>query len=269
LKLSCTFFQLIEIAGTGRGGRPRLAAIHCQPGRPVLGFPLRLFREMMNGMVPTLVHSRAKGWRVVLVVAGLAATAACDATIGDPALQSNVTPPDAAPAADASSTSRPDAAAPVDAAAPTDAAPADAAPPPPDAQPCDDGDLQTFDPGSGHCYMLFQTADDWTSSQGLCSIVGAHLATIKDEDENTLVHELAAGEVDVWLGGTDQEVEDDWHWITGEPMNFEGWRLDPLEPNNGNGNGPENCMIMEADSATGTWDDRDCAKTFPYVCERD
>jgi hypothetical protein len=146
--------------------------------------------------------------------------------------------------------------------------------PPPDAQPCVEGDVQIE--GGGSCYMLFLTRSTWDTARLACQALGGHLATAASQAENDLFSSIApsvagSGDEDVWIGGTDQAVEGTWVWDNGEPMTFEGWRLDPLEPNDG-GDGPggakiENCMIIEGDRG-GTWDDRDCPTLYPYMCER-
>lgn len=154
---------------------------------------------------------------------------------------------------------------PVDSPRP-DAAPIDA--PPPDAEPaplCEGGDRSLSDPLTGNCYTLFLDERSWDDAQAACEQAGGNLATINSAEENTVVASFSSGLVDLWLGGTDAEEEDNFVWVTGEPLGFEGWRSG--EPNDGDDNG-EDCMVMEADN-DGTWDDRDCQKTFPYICERD
>ena len=50
-------------------------------------------------------------------------------------------------------------------------------------------------------------------------------------------------------------------------MTYTSWRAG--EPNDGGVDGtPEDCAVMEADTATGTWDDRPCGNAYPFFCER-
>lgn len=194
---------------------------------------------------------RAQPW---IAVAGLV-LAACGSTIGDPAGGD----PDGGGVS-------PDAATP--APLPADAAPA------PDAQPCVEGDAQTTDPLTGSCYMLFLTKSTWDTARNNCQTLGGHLVTAADQAENDRFAAIAPTDPattnqDVWIGATDAALEGDWQWHNGEAMVFEGWRLDPPEPNNGGADGPvEHCAIIEGDNG-GTWDDRPCTSLFVYMCERD
>lgn len=155
-----------------------------------------------------------------------------------------------------------------------DGAPADAAgtPPvdaavipdaPPDAAPaCVEGDIQTVDPGTGHCYLGFASSVGWDTANAACMNIGAHLATIFDSGENAFVHNFIGTNAEVWLGATDNDVEGDFVWVTGERLadTFEHWNGG--EPNNSGG---ENCLEMRTD---GLWNDLSCSDGLFYVCER-
>lgn len=165
---------------------------------------------------------------------------------------------DAAPA--------PDGATPLpDAAPPDGATPLPDAAPPPDAAPCVEGDVNVVDPDTGHCYLYVANRVTWEVALGACGTFGptAHLAVSTSPQENAVIASILAGVDDVWLGGNDREVENQWVWITGEPMVYQGWRAG--EPNDANG---EDCMIMELDNG-GTWDDRACGNSYGYICERE
>jgi hypothetical protein len=168
-------------------------------------------------------------------------------------------PPDAAlPPPDAPVAPPPDA--PV---APPDAA----LPPPPDANVCEGGVSQTQDPETGHCYALFTSATTWAGARTACQAWGGDLAKLTSAPEAALASSLVTGNViDAWLGGTDAQQEMTWRWFDGTLVTFANWRMG--EPNDGGGqSGPEDCMIIELDMG-GTWDDRPCGSTYPYVCER-
>ena len=208
------------------------------------------------------VCQRVTGMRAATVVANVAGLlaaatlliAGCNADIGDSAAS------DAAPAAaDASAVSPLDAAPVVD---PPDAAPA-----------CTAGDAQIQD-GAGICYMYFGTALTHDAAETACAQLGAHLAVITSQAENLFFSAIAPSAVDsdIWIGGSDAVTEGSWLWIDGETWGYTHWRTG--EPNNGGASGiPENCNVIEGDHNIANegcqWDDRDCSRLYPYICERD
>jgi hypothetical protein len=179
---------------------------------------------------------------------------ACSSTIGGDAIEVQ---PDAGAAVE-----QPDA-------QPEDVAPTpDAAPP--QVAPCVEGDTQSSD-DDGNCFLLFNTPETWDSAKASCEAIGATLVVIdtvaKQELMAVLSQSFPAGEPDLWIGATDVVEETKYVWVNGEDMVLANWRTGM--PNNNGGNGtPENCAVLEADTATRGWDDRPCALDFPYLCER-
>lgn len=145
----------------------------------------------------------------------------------------------------------------------------DAAPAPPDARPCTGGDARAIDPATGTCYVYLSTTLTWSGAGSACEALGGHLATPTSSGENALVATLPTDVVDlpdVWLGASDSAIEMTWQWVTAEPFVFDNWR--DGEPNDGaDDTVAEDCMVLEADTATATWDDRPCARLYPFLCE--
>lgn len=143
---------------------------------------------------------------------------------------------------------------------------ADAAPP--DALVCAGGDARATDPATGHCYIYVSTPGTWDAGVSACDALGGTLATATSASEVAILTGLPtmpATVPDVWLGGTDLATEGTWLWVTPEVMTYTNWRTG--EPNNGGTSGiPENCMVIESDTA-GTWDDRPCTRSYPALCE--
>jgi hypothetical protein len=158
---------------------------------------------------------------------------------------------------------------PVD-AQPIDAQPIDAQPidaQPIDAQPivCVGGDLQTVDPTSGHCYLLFLTPFDWPSARLSClgRSANSHLSVHETAAENAFVSAFTLGR-DVWIGANDMVSEGSWVWETGQDFSqtFVNWA--PGEPNS---DGNEDCCLLYGDSRSGWWNDEQCSTRRAYVCE--
>lgn len=150
---------------------------------------------------------------------------------------------------------------------------ADAALPPPDAPlPCSAGTTNVSGP-NGECYMLFAAPSTWIDAAAACIALGndTHLAHATSINEDAILIQLA-GAADAWLGARDLS-EGLWLWSDGSTVAYTNWGLN--EPNNGSGNGEEDCMIMRKVGTSsnpsynvGTWDDRPCDRLYNYICER-
>jgi len=89
---------------------------------------------------------------------------------------------------------------------------------------------------NGHSYQLYHMGISWHDAENKCEALGGHLVAITSSNENEAIIQWirTSGMKDwYWLGGTDEVVEGDWRWITGEPWSFTYW--DPIQPDNANG----------------------------------
>ena len=81
---------------------------------------------------------------------------------------------------------------------------------------CDEGwELFQF-----HCYFYIAEQFNWPSCITACHDVGTHVVTITSERENNFICDLRKNNGyngNVIVGGTDQNEEGSWEWITGEP----------------------------------------------------
>ena len=158
-----------------------------------------------------------------------------------------------------------------DASPPDSTGGSDAGPPDePDPEPCEGGVRNAVDPATGACYRFFDVPSPWALAVVSCASLGdgSHLASVTSTAEVEILQQIGGDAVDVWLGATDEPIEDTYVWITGEAFDFTNWRQG--EPNDGGPNSEvgEDCMIQEVDNG-GLWDDRRCFELFPYFCERD
>jgi hypothetical protein len=153
----------------------------------------------------------------------------------------------------------PDQALPIDApASPPDTLP-DAPP-----RPCTGGEANATDAG-GSCYVAFRTAavrKTRANAQAACVALDMQLAIVDTASENATVQSLIPG-LDAWLGATDAVTEGTFLWPDTTPLSFTNFRLG--EPNNGAGNGQEDCLVIEG-ARGGSWDDRPCGLVLAYVC---
>ena len=67
-----------------------------------------------------------------------------------------------------------------------------------------------------------------------------------------------------WIGLSDQDTEGSFIWANGNHALYTKWT--PGEPNNIHGN--QHCGIMSNNGwSAGRWDDTECSRQYPYICE--
>jgi len=121
-------------------------------------------------------------------------------------------------------------------------------------------------PSNGHRYVLINKQMTWYEAKKYAEKLGGHLATITSFEEQDWICQNFADRVRLptpsyvrfWLGGTDEEVEGEWKWVTGEEWDYTNWLQD--NPNNWNsrgGGGEENALEihLSPDNPSGSWND--------------
>ncbi|HEU0035972.1 MAG TPA: lectin-like protein [Kofleriaceae bacterium] len=127
-------------------------------------------------------------------------------------------------------------------------------------------------------YLFCGVADTQPRVRIVCENEGFTLAAIGDTAENAFIRttmDATHGNLDVFIGGSDQALEGTWLWPDGSGFwmgtsggaaiagSYTNW--DTFEPNNGSGT-DEDCLIM---LASGVWNDANCDPTMrAFVCER-
>ncbi|MEM9489537.1 MAG: C-type lectin domain-containing protein [Myxococcota bacterium] len=115
-------------------------------------------------------------------------------------------------------------------------------------------------PTGDHCYRVVTEAQTHDRAVARCAADGAYLAVIDSREENDFVGQLAGGSV--WLGYTDRDIEGAYTWVDGSDSLFEMWTGErPVHV-------ARDCVVLDSDSG-GTWEDRGCGETYPFVCEFD
>ncbi|WP_243138245.1 lectin-like protein [Heliorestis acidaminivorans] len=106
------------------------------------------------------------------------------------------------------------------------------------------------DPHRGKTYGLFDVNKNWYEANAFAQSLGGQLVTITSKQEQDLInHLLTYGKRQYyWMGASDEEVEGQWGWVTGEPFRYTNWA--PGEPNNYGG---ENYMALLR--TNGLWND--------------
>jgi Ca2+-binding RTX toxin-like protein len=80
---------------------------------------------------------------------------------------------------------------------------------------------------NGKLYLL-SNAGTWTQAQAQAVSLGGNLVTVNNEAENQFLVDTF-GEEQLWIGLTDQVVEEQFKWINGEAVTYTNWG--PDQPN--------------------------------------
>jgi len=110
---------------------------------------------------------------------------------------------------------------------------------------------------NGHSYYRSTGSMTWTDARQACINMGGHLVTIANAAENTFVFNTWPSG---WIGFTDEAVEGQWRWVTGEPVTYTNWNFG--EPNNSNNE--DYAQFVTG----GRWNDLPNV-SLPYVLEFD
>ena len=94
----------------------------------------------------------------------------------------------------------------------------------------------------------------WIEAKTDCESIGAHLAVITSDQENTFLDNRTG-----WIGLNDRDEEGKWVWVDGSVFNYTNWGSN--QPNNLS---YENCVSKDY---TGKWHDFGCHWRKSYICE--
>ncbi|XP_043093980.1 CD209 antigen-like protein C [Puntigrus tetrazona] len=147
-----------------------------------------------------------------------------------------------------------------------EATPAPQTTPSPTKNPCPN-DWEHF---NGSCYYVSEYRRSWSDSQAYCKRQGGHLAIILTAAEQTFIWNLLPRGYwnAYWFGISDENVEDDWHWVDGTKLVGGFW--EDGEPNN---HINEDCGYMIKTTvlsrvAIRSWYDAPCHMSLPWICEK-
>ncbi len=104
----------------------------------------------------------------------------------------------------------------------------------------------------------------WEAAQKTCLRDGGELAMLDTEAENSALFASIGAKIivtDLWIGLSDEAVEGQFRWISGDPLEVPLWRAG--EPND---IGNEDCATWAA--SDGRWNDLSCATPQASLCEK-
>ncbi|GMS99377.1 hypothetical protein PENTCL1PPCAC_21553 [Pristionchus entomophagus] len=118
----------------------------------------------------------------------------------------------------------------------------------------------------GECYQVGEAAETWQEAQMNCKLLGANLASIHNQQENSFVRRLAASKGalnGVFLGATTSGKGTDYGWVDGSTWDYENFHQGfPMA-------GFGDCVAMDTSLSAGQWMNMDCSSNLPVSCIRD
>jgi len=132
------------------------------------------------------------------------------------------------------------------------------------SEKCDDGWNEYA--ATGSCYKVLRNASEWSVAKASCQAEGAELSSIESSQEWNFVKDFLTqtgySADKVWLGGTDDNVEDTWKWTDGSQASFLDWHQEnPQQPNHDG-----DCL--QAGGNPPTMFDADCGGSFFALCKK-
>uniref|UniRef100_A0A1A8R1N5 C-type lectin domain-containing protein n=1 Tax=Nothobranchius rachovii TaxID=451742 RepID=A0A1A8R1N5_9TELE len=128
------------------------------------------------------------------------------------------------------------------------------------------------------CYYFSNITLSWKETRSFCEALGADLVKIDSrEEQEFLVAKVKNFEMDIilgsfWIGLTDSEVEGNWTWVDGSPLDsrMKFWLEE--EPNNAAGRSAsgEDCVaiVKRGVEDLNTWNDDTCSFAHKSICEK-
>ncbi|XP_056271893.1 uncharacterized protein LOC130194756 isoform X4 [Pseudoliparis swirei] len=118
-----------------------------------------------------------------------------------------------------------------------------------------------FDVRGPNTLVLITTTMTWTEAQNYCREHHTDLASVRNMEENQMVHNLVPDRSAVWIG----LFRVPWKWSDGSESSFRNWN--PLVPL-ALGGSSKKCVAADFSSA-GQWETLDCNVKSAFICYRD
>lgn len=112
-----------------------------------------------------------------------------------------------------------------------------------------------------NCFKVFDNFK-WASARRYCRDLGADLASIHSKSElNDLQSKIRESGDMYWIGLNDREIEENWVWSDGTPVDYTPWMDNRILNLNAN----EHCVVFR--QSDGSFDDWSCSNLLPFICK--
>ncbi|XP_072553634.1 C-type mannose receptor 2-like isoform X2 [Paramormyrops kingsleyae] len=120
------------------------------------------------------------------------------------------------------------------------------------APTCKDGINSTWN------FTLINQHMNWSSAQNYCRHSYTDLATVRNKEDNDLIHKMVTSGIQPWIG----LFNDTWEWSDLSNSSFRNWKIGQ------NDNQKNTCALAQV-TWPGTWDMTPCDEKHPFICYDD
>ncbi|XP_048826352.1 putative C-type lectin domain family 20 member A [Brienomyrus brachyistius] len=99
---------------------------------------------------------------------------------------------------------------------------------------------------------------NWSDAQSYCRYNYTDLATVRNQEDNDLIHTMVTNGTWVWIG----LFQDTWEWSDLSNSSFRNWK-------NGQNDYVNNACALAQVTWPGTWDVTPCVEQHPFICYDD
>ncbi|XP_072554113.1 secretory phospholipase A2 receptor-like [Paramormyrops kingsleyae] len=96
---------------------------------------------------------------------------------------------------------------------------------------------------------------NWFDAQSYCRHSYTDLATVRNKEDNDLIHTMFSKDTFVWIG----LFQDTWQWSDQSNSSFRNWKIGQ------NDNVGNTCALAQV-TCPGTWDMKPCDEKHPFIC---
>uniref|UniRef100_A0A3B3SSK1 C-type lectin domain-containing protein n=1 Tax=Paramormyrops kingsleyae TaxID=1676925 RepID=A0A3B3SSK1_9TELE len=107
-------------------------------------------------------------------------------------------------------------------------------------------------------FTLIDQHMNWSSAQNYCRYNYTDLATVRNQEDNDLIHKMVTNCTQTWIG----QFHDTWEWSDLSNSSFRNWKIGQ------NDNENNTCALAQV-TWPGTWDMTPCDEKHPFICYDD
>ncbi|XP_054446943.1 C-type lectin domain family 4 member D [Pteronotus mesoamericanus] len=116
-----------------------------------------------------------------------------------------------------------------------------------------------------NCYFPFHDSNTWAESERICAELGAHLATINTEAEQSFIIQYLERQFSYFLGLSRENPQGSWQWVDRTPFNPRMVLWHKGGPNNQQ---KENCVVLVNDQNKWAWNNISCNSKASRICQK-